>query len=105
MGSGVLFTVVAARRKISLFEPYVRGVQARGKGLGLGLATVSRIVCAHGGRVGVRSSSAGCEFWFKLPASGSDPPQGRGVGSATKLTVAEAPSADRNGAKGAHRPS
>jgi signal transduction histidine kinase len=51
----------------SLFEPYVRGKDARGRGLGLGLATVKRIVDAHGGRVGVRSSAHGCCFWFTLP--------------------------------------
>jgi signal transduction histidine kinase len=52
----------------SLFEPYVRGQEARGIGLGLGLATVKRIVDAHGGRTGVRSSAKGCQFWFSLPA-------------------------------------
>ncbi|MES1210101.1 MAG: sensor histidine kinase, partial [Pseudomonadota bacterium] len=51
----------------SLFQPYVRGPQARGRGLGLGLSTVSRIVEAHGGRVGVESSGAGCCFWVSLP--------------------------------------
>lgn len=53
-----------------LFEPYVRGERARGRGLGLGLATVKRMVEAHGGRVGVRSSSHGCAFWFTLPRLG-----------------------------------
>ena len=52
----------------SLFEPYVRGQEARSIGLGLGLATVKRIVDAHGGRTGVRSSAKGCQFWFSLPA-------------------------------------
>ena len=51
----------------TLFQPYVRGPQARGRGLGLGLSTVSRIVEAHGGRAGVDSSAAGCCFWFTLP--------------------------------------
>lgn len=53
----------------ALFEAYVRGTNARGRGLGLGLATVKRIVEAHGGKVGVQSSSAGCRFWFTLPAA------------------------------------
>jgi len=53
----------------ALFEPYVRGQEARGIGLGLGLATVKRIVDAHGGRTGVRSSAKGCQFWFSLPAA------------------------------------
>ena len=51
-----------------LFEPNVRGPNARGRGLGLGLATVKKVVEAHGGRVGVSSSSEGCVFWFTLPA-------------------------------------
>jgi signal transduction histidine kinase len=51
----------------SVFEPYVRGPAPRGRGLGLGLATVKRIVDAHGGHIGVRSSSKGCTFWFTLP--------------------------------------
>jgi signal transduction histidine kinase len=51
----------------SLFQPYVRGPTARGEGLGLGLATVKRIVDGCGGRLGVRSSAKGCQFWFTLP--------------------------------------
>jgi light-regulated signal transduction histidine kinase (bacteriophytochrome) len=51
----------------SLFEAYVRGPNAKGRGLGLGLATVKRIVEAHYGRVGVRSTAEGCTFWFTLP--------------------------------------
>src|SRR5206468_5432686 len=56
----------------TLFQPYVRGPQARGRGLGLGLSTVSRIGEAHGGRVGVDSSAAGCCFWFTLPRAGDE---------------------------------
>ena len=52
-----------------LFQAYVRGTNARGRGLGLGLATVKRIAEAHGGRVGVHSSATGCRFWFTLPAA------------------------------------
>jgi signal transduction histidine kinase len=58
----------------SLFEPYVRGKEARGRGLGLGLATVKRIVAAHGGQLGVCSSAAGCQFWFTLPVAPTGPP-------------------------------
>jgi signal transduction histidine kinase len=52
-----------------IFEPYVRGKEALKKsGIGLGLATVKRLVLAHGGSVGVRRSSlGGALFWFELP--------------------------------------
>ena len=50
-----------------VFEPYVR-LDERRPGLGLGLATVRRLVQAHGGRVGVRSrDGAGAVFWFEMP--------------------------------------
>jgi signal transduction histidine kinase len=52
----------------SIFEPYVRGSSSGVKGIGLGLATVKRIVGTHGGEVGLRSSvGAGSVFWFELP--------------------------------------
>lgn len=52
-----------------IFDPYVRGTTARSKpGLGLGLATVRRVIEAHGGRVGVHSAVGhGSCFWFELP--------------------------------------
>jgi signal transduction histidine kinase len=56
----------------TLFQPYVRGPQARGRGLGLGLSTVSRIVEAHGGQLGVESTAAGCCFWFTLPRAADE---------------------------------
>jgi len=61
-----------------IFEPYVRGKETAAKrsGIGLGLATVKRLVLAHGGSVGVRRSSlGGALFWFELPRSegASDP--------------------------------
>lgn len=50
------------------FEPYVRGRAPTQPGIGLGLATVKRLVEGHGGRVGVRSiPGSGCTFWFELP--------------------------------------
>jgi signal transduction histidine kinase len=52
----------------TVFEPFVRGPGASHAGLGLGLATVKRIVETHGGGVGVESrSGAGCRFWMELP--------------------------------------
>ncbi|HZU85367.1 MAG TPA: HAMP domain-containing sensor histidine kinase [Polyangiaceae bacterium] len=51
-----------------VFEPYVRADRTGQPGLGLGLSTVKRLVEAYGGRVGVRSTPAGCTFWFELPA-------------------------------------
>ena len=49
-----------------IFEPYVRADRTGQPGLGLGLATVKRLTEAYGGTVGVRSSAAGCTFWFEL---------------------------------------
>jgi signal transduction histidine kinase len=52
----------------TVFQPYVRGRDAKGTGIGLGLATVKRMTEAHGGRVGVRSVIGhGALFWFELP--------------------------------------
>ena len=52
-----------------IFEPYVRAEWST-QGLGLGLATVKRLVTAHGGSVGVqRSRPRGCLFWVELPAA------------------------------------
>jgi signal transduction histidine kinase len=66
--------LLAGTDSVAIFEPHVRGAQARGRGLGLGLATVKKIVEAHGGRVGVNSSSDGCVFWFTLPVASTTTP-------------------------------
>jgi len=51
-----------------IFEPYVRGAETSQPGIGLGLATVKRLVEAHCGAVGVRSQAGkGSTFWFRLP--------------------------------------
>jgi signal transduction histidine kinase len=53
----------------SIFEPYVRADWST-RGLGLGLATVQRLVTAHSGSVGVQSGRPkGCLFWVELPAA------------------------------------
>ena len=51
-----------------IFEPWVRGPKTGVPGIGLGLATVKRLVESHGGAVGVRAGSrGGALFWFELP--------------------------------------
>jgi signal transduction histidine kinase len=52
----------------TIFEPYKRAPGTTQPGLGLGLATVKRLVLGHGGAVGVRNASTGgAIFWFELP--------------------------------------
>jgi signal transduction histidine kinase len=51
-----------------VFDPHVRGGGSEVWGLGLGLATVRRLVEAHGGSVGVAANrEGGSLFWFQLP--------------------------------------
>jgi signal transduction histidine kinase len=53
----------------TIFRPFVR-LDARRAGLGLGLATVQRLVHGHRGRVGVHSRPGhGALFWFELPVA------------------------------------
>jgi signal transduction histidine kinase len=51
-----------------IFEAFVRGAGADQSGIGLGLATVKRLVTAHGGNVGFRSrAGVGTLFFVDLP--------------------------------------
>lgn len=59
---------IALRERI--FEPYVRGPRTGKPGIGLGLATVRRLVESHGGSFGVRATpGGGATFWFELTAA------------------------------------
>jgi signal transduction histidine kinase len=83
---------IPAALQTRIFEPYVRGADTKSPGLGLGLATVKRIVKAHGGALGFRSQvDRGSQFWFELPQAESAPhlcqgaPQlARGVSSSSE---------------------
>ncbi len=56
----------------AVFEPYVRGEGSPQPGIGLGLATVKRIVESRRGRVGVFSDPRkGATFWVELPLFGA----------------------------------
>jgi signal transduction histidine kinase len=58
-----------------VFDMYVRGPDARAPGLGLGLATVKRLVESHGGALGVTSRRGeGACFWVELPFAAEPAP-------------------------------
>ncbi len=57
-----------------VFEPFRRLTQSAKPGIGLGLATVKKIVEAYRGRIGLDSKlGRGSTFWFELPRAGRLP--------------------------------
>jgi signal transduction histidine kinase len=56
---------IAPEHQRKIFQPYVQLAYGTA-GIGLGLATVDRIVRAHGGAVGMISDGHGSTFWFEL---------------------------------------
>ncbi len=64
---------IPAESQETIFEPFVRVSRGPVGGTGLGLATVKRLVEAHGGKVGVQSKpDAGSLFWVELPVASGD---------------------------------
>jgi signal transduction histidine kinase len=79
VADGVRFAVTDSGRGISdddlphVFDRFWQGKRSEGGGAGLGLAIASRIVEAHGGRIGVESETGeGSTFWFSLPQASAD---------------------------------
>ena len=61
---------IPAKLQPTIFEPFVRGPQENVSGMGLGLATVKRLVKAHGGEITVRSvPGKGTTFCVELPGA------------------------------------
>jgi signal transduction histidine kinase len=59
---------VPAALRDRIFDPFVGSPESTAQGIGLGLATVRRLVEGHGGSVGVEANrDVGSLFWFELP--------------------------------------
>ncbi len=56
-----------------LFEPFQRGPNAAGPGVGLGLATAAAAVRAHHGTLGAEPrEGGGTRFWLRIPLPGTE---------------------------------
>lgn len=65
---------IAEDRRAEAFALFQRG-DHEVEGHGIGLATVSRLVRAHGGQAGIEATpEGGTEVWFELPDAGRDVP-------------------------------
>lgn len=61
---------VPADQRTRVFEPFAR-VDTEAAGSGIGLATVRRVIDAHGGTLGLAETpGGGTTAWFELPAEG-----------------------------------
>ncbi|MES1208358.1 MAG: ATP-binding protein, partial [Pseudomonadota bacterium] len=58
---------ISPERQQRLFEPFERGQDQGGEGLGLGLFIVRAVATSHGGRVDVTSSGGETRFVVRLP--------------------------------------
>jgi signal transduction histidine kinase len=65
---------IPAHRRVDVFSLFSR-VHTDVAGHGIGLATVARIVAAHGGRAGAEGApGGGAEIWFELPDGATPQP-------------------------------
>jgi signal transduction histidine kinase len=63
---------IPEERRVDVFSLFSRAASDV-EGHGIGLATVSRIITAHGGQVGADAvTGGGCEIWFDLPDDDPD---------------------------------
>ena len=73
---------IPASLGMTIFEPYIRGPHTGAPGIGLGLATVKRLVESHGGSLGVRAGPrGGALFWFELDEAAPSEPVSHETGA------------------------